>query len=137
LRTDGDIPMVDLAVTTTEAFATIRHWVYTQDQRALVRALLGEQLAASLVTCAFFIYEPAYGSLEFFNECYETSSLSVASDSLEPSALMEAEDRVTEIIDLAANWELINDTFWAVVLTLERIVPVARKFSLSVANVDN
>lgn len=137
MRTEGDIPMVELSVTTTEAFSTIRHWVYTQEQHSLVKALLGEQLAASVDPGVFSINEPAFGSLEFFNECYEASSLSVASDSLEPSALTEAEDRVTEIIDLAINWELINDDFWAVVLTLERIIPVARKFSRSVSNADD
>lgn len=136
MRTEGDIPMVDVSVTTTEAFSTIRHWVYTQDQHSLVVAILGEQLATSVDPGMFSIYEPAYGSTEFFNECCGVAALSVASDSHEPSALTEAEDRVTEIIDLATQWELINDQFWAVVLTLERIMPVARKFSLSVANVD-
>jgi len=135
--TEGDIPMVDIGVTTVDAFSTIRHWVYTQDQRSLVEALLGEQLAASLDPDVFAIYEPAFGTLGYFNECYAASSLSVASDSLEPSALTEAEDRTTEIIDLATNWELANDEFWAVVLTLERIVPVARKFTQSVANVED
>ena len=136
MRTEGDIPMVDLTVTTTMAFSTVRHWVYTQDQRSLVEAILGEQLAASVDPEVFAIYEPAYGSLELFNEFYAASSLSVASDSHAPSTLMEAEDRTTEIIDLATDWELINDDFWAVVLTLERIIPVARKFSRSVANIE-
>lgn len=136
MRTEGDMPMVDLSVTTTVAFSAIRHWVYTQDQRALVVAILGEQLATSVDPGVFAIYEPAYCSLEFFNECHAISDLSVESDSLEPSALMEAEDRTTEIIDLATDWELINDEFWAVVLTLERIIPVARKLSKSVATIE-
>lgn len=137
MRTEGDIPMVNLSVTTTEAFRAIRHWVYTQDKLSLVQALLGKQLAASMDPSVFSIYEPAFGTLAFFNECYEASCLSVASDSLAPSALTEAEDRITEISDLAVNWELVNDEFWAVVLTLERIIPVARKFSCSIASAEN
>ena len=137
MRTEGDVPMINISVTTTEAFSAIRHWVYTQDQRALVEALLGGPLAASMDPSIFSFYEPAFGTLEFFNECYGASSLSVASDSLEPSALTEAEDRITQINDLAMNWGLIDDEFWAVVLTLERIIPVARKFSHSIAAAEN
>jgi hypothetical protein len=128
MRTDGDMTMVDLDVTTVEAFIAIRHWIYTQDQQSLVKALLGEELAASVDPEVFSIDEPAFGTSESFNECRETASLSVASDSLEISMLVEAEDRVTDIIDLAVKWKLISDKFWAVVLTLERIIPVAREF---------
>jgi hypothetical protein len=135
MRTEGDIPMVDIGVTTTKAFSTIRHWVYTQDQRSLLQALLGEQLAASMNSGVFSIYEPAFGTPGYFKECYGASCLSVASDSLDISALTEAEDRVTDVIDLATNWELINNEFWAVVYTLERIIPLARDFSRSVSNV--
>ena len=131
MRTDGDVPMVKLNVTTTAAFSTIRHWVYTQDQRALVKAILGDQLAASVNPGVFSIYEPAYGSLELFEEWYEASALSVAADSQEPSALTEAEKRVTDIIELATQWELLNDDFWAAMLTLERIIPVAREHSVA------
>src|SRR5258706_5544482 len=134
MRTDGDIPMVDISVTTIEAFCVIRHWVYTQDQHSLVEAILGEQLAASVDPSKFSIFEPVYVSNEFWTECDQAAALSVASDSHEPSALTDAEGRITGIIGLATNWELINDEFWAVVLTLGRILPVARKSSRSVAN---
>lgn len=61
MRTEGDIPMVNLSVMTTEAFSAIHHGVYTQDQHSLVEALLGEQLAGSGDPGIFSICEPAFG----------------------------------------------------------------------------
>lgn len=126
--TDGDVPMVDLCVTTAEAFLAIRHWVYTQDQQCLLKVLLGEELAASVDPGVFSIDEPVFGSLELFHEWRAISTLSVAFDYLDISMLIKIEARLTNLKDLAMEWVLINDEFWAVVLTLERMIPVAREF---------
>lgn len=128
MRTEGDLPMVKLGVTSAEAFTAIRHWVYTQDTFSLVKAILGEKLARSVDLGVFSVYEPAFWSSRYAYECYMTACLSVESDSQPMSALTEGEVRVAEIKVLATTWELLNDEFWAVVLTLERMIPVALEY---------
>ena len=125
MRTEGDIPLVRLDVSTVEAFAAIRNWVYTQDISALVKALLGDNLARAMDSGVYFIHEPPFGSFWSFYELYGAACLSVESDYQDGSALTEAGKRVADIIALARAWELLNDDFWSVVLTLERLIPLA------------
>ena len=127
MRTAGNLPMVELGAPSIEAFLAIRHWVYTQDRRSLVEALLGKWLATSLNPETFSIHKPELESRQYHRECCEAFSLSIASASLGGSGLMEAADRVTEVVNLATTWLLLNDDFWAVLIALERIIPVARE----------
>ena len=115
-------------VTSTEAFIAIRHWVYVQDRRSLVEALLGERLASAVDPETFSIHKPELKSREYIQECYEAFSLSIGAGWLGGSVLMEAADQITEVRNLATTWFLLNDDFWAVLIALERIIPVAREF---------